>query len=87
MVGFISADMLLVKEMGVGMAVAVVVDATIVRALLVPASMRLLGAYNWWAPRPLRAFWERLHLAVDESEDEDAAAAQPPGSVASQHSA
>jgi RND superfamily putative drug exporter len=71
MVGFISADMLLVKEMGVGMAVAVIVDATIVRALLVPASMRLLGAYNWWAPRPLRAFWERLHLAVDESEDED----------------
>jgi uncharacterized membrane protein YdfJ with MMPL/SSD domain len=75
MVGFISADMLLVKEMGVGMAVAVIIDATIVRALLVPASMRLLGAYNWWAPPRLAALWRRLHLAVDESEEEPG---QPP---------
>jgi uncharacterized membrane protein YdfJ with MMPL/SSD domain len=70
LVGFITADMLLVKEMGVGMAIAVIVDATIVRALLVPASMQLLGAYNWWAPPRLLAWWQRLHLAVDESEPE-----------------
>jgi uncharacterized membrane protein YdfJ with MMPL/SSD domain len=70
MTGFICADMLLIKEMGVGMAVAVIVDATIVRALLVPASMRLMGAYNWWAPPRLAALWQRMHLAVDESEDE-----------------
>jgi RND superfamily putative drug exporter len=41
------------KEMGVGLAVAVLIDATIVRALLVPALMRLLGDWNWWVPRPL----------------------------------
>jgi RND superfamily putative drug exporter len=68
MVGFISADMLLIKEMGVGMAVAVMVDATVVRALLVPATMQLLGAYNWWAPRPLARWWRRLHVGVDEGE-------------------
>jgi uncharacterized membrane protein YdfJ with MMPL/SSD domain len=68
MIGFISADMLLIKEMGVGMAVAIIVDATIVRALLVPATMQLLGAYNWWAPRGLARWWKRSHLGVDESE-------------------
>jgi RND superfamily putative drug exporter len=85
MAGFISADMLLVKEMGVGMAVAVIVDATIVRALLVPASMRLLGAYNWWAPRRLAALWQRMHLAVDESEDEAVGEPTSPVSAASHH--
>ncbi len=44
------ADLTAVKEMGIGMGIAVVVDATIVRCLLVPATMRLLGAWNWWAP-------------------------------------
>jgi RND superfamily putative drug exporter len=66
MIGFASADMLLVKELGVGMAIAVIVDATIVRALLVPATMQLLGHYNWWAPKGLAAFWKRSHLGVDE---------------------
>lgn len=74
MVGFASADMLLVKELGVGMAIAVVVDATIVRALLVPATMQLLGHYNWWAPKPLAALWERLHLGVDERAPEELSA-------------
>jgi RND superfamily putative drug exporter len=42
------------KEMGIGMTVAVLVDATIIRSLLVPATMRLLGRWNWWLPgRPL----------------------------------
>jgi RND superfamily putative drug exporter len=41
------------------MLVAVLLDATVVRALLVPATMRLLGAANWWAPGPLRRWWER----------------------------
>jgi uncharacterized membrane protein YdfJ with MMPL/SSD domain len=44
---------------GVGMLVAVLLDATVVRALLVPATMRLLGGANWWAPGPLRRWWER----------------------------
>jgi RND superfamily putative drug exporter len=43
----------MIKAMGIGMGIAVIVDATIVRALLVPATMRLLGRWNWWAPRAL----------------------------------
>jgi RND superfamily putative drug exporter len=49
---FASADMLLVKALGVGMAIAVLLDATLVRGLLVPATMRLLGDANWWWPWP-----------------------------------
>jgi RND superfamily putative drug exporter len=48
--GFITADMILVKSLGVGMALAVLMDATLVRGLLVPATMRLLGRWNWWWP-------------------------------------
>ncbi len=48
------------RELGLGVAVAVLIDATIVRALLVPALMRLLGEANWWAPAPLR----RLHRRI-----------------------
>jgi RND superfamily putative drug exporter len=53
-----------VKQIAIGMAVGVMIDATIVRALLVPALMRLLGAWNWWAPAPLR----RLQLRFGFSE-------------------
>ncbi len=63
MLGFVAADMLLIKELGVGMAIAIAVDVTIVRALLVPATMKLLGHYNWWAPRPLARLWERFGIA------------------------
>jgi RND superfamily putative drug exporter len=52
------------KQIAVGMAVGVLLDATIVRALLVPALMRLLGEWNWWAPAPLR----RLQLRFGFSE-------------------
>lgn len=55
--GFIAGDILLVKEMGLALVAAVVIDATLVRLLLVPATMTLLGRWNWWAPAPLR----RLH--------------------------
>lgn len=50
---FVSADIILIKALGFGTAVAVFLDATLVRALLVPATMRLLGAWNWWAPAPV----------------------------------
>jgi len=49
--------------MGVGMIIALVVDATIIRVLLVPATMRLLGRANWWAPRPLRRLHDRIGLS------------------------
>jgi len=50
------------KEFGVGAALAVIIDATVVRALLVPALMALLGRANWWAPRPLRPLAARTWL-------------------------
>jgi RND superfamily putative drug exporter len=56
---FSLSGVVFMKMMGVGMLVAVLVDATVVRALLVPATMKLLGGANWWAPGPLRRWWER----------------------------
>ena len=50
---FVLADEVTIKSIGVGMAIAVAIDASIVRVLLVPAVMRLLGRWNWWAPGPL----------------------------------
>jgi len=49
-----------VKQIAIGMAVGVMIDATIVRALLVPSLMRLFGAWNWWAPAPLRRLQVRF---------------------------
>src|SRR5438093_921984 len=60
--GFGAARAVMIKEMGIGMGIAIVMDATVIRALLVPATMRLLGDWNWWAPRPLKRLWERLRL-------------------------
>ena len=51
---FAFADIVLIKALGIGMALAVALDATVVRALLVPATMRLLGRWNWWLPSGLR---------------------------------
>jgi RND superfamily putative drug exporter len=50
---------------GVGLTLAVLMDATIIRMLLVPAFMRLAGRYNWWAPRPLRALHDRIGLSEE----------------------
>jgi hypothetical protein len=70
--GFAAGELVLVKQLGVGMAVAVLVDATIVRTLLVPATMTLMGAPNWWAPRPLRRLHERFGLSeAPSAEAED----------------
>ena len=60
--GFAAGEVLAIKQLGVGLAIAVLVDATIVRTLLVPATMRLLGEWNWWAPAPLRRFHQRFGL-------------------------
>ena len=61
---FATSEMVFIKELGLGTAFAVLLDATIVRALLVPSLMELLGRWNWWAPRPLR----RLHARIGLSE-------------------
>ena len=57
---FATSEITLIKELGVGTAVAVLIDATIIQALLVPSLMALLGDWNWWAPRPLRRFHKRF---------------------------
>jgi putative drug exporter of the RND superfamily len=57
---FASSRLVALKEIGVGTALAVAIDATVVRALLVPALMALLGRWNWWAPGPLRRLHARL---------------------------
>ena len=56
---FATSGIVFMKMLGIGMLVALLVDATIVRALMVPATMKLLGSWNWWAPGPLRRWWER----------------------------
>jgi RND superfamily putative drug exporter len=57
------AEVVIIKAIGVGLAIAVAIDATIVRSLVVPAVMRLLGDLNWWAPKPLRWLHGRLGLS------------------------
>jgi uncharacterized membrane protein YdfJ with MMPL/SSD domain len=57
---FTTSSIFFMKEAGLGYAAAVLIDTTLVRALLVPALMRLFGDWNWWAPAPLRRFHERF---------------------------
>jgi RND superfamily putative drug exporter len=65
---FALADVVTIKSIGVGMALAVFVDATVIRVLLVPATMRLLGEWNWWAPGILGRLAERLGFSHVEDE-------------------
>src|SRR4051812_11417391 len=60
---FVSSDISFIKLLGLGTAIAVMVDATLIRGALVPAFMRLMGRANWWAPRPLRRLHARFGLA------------------------
>ena len=60
--GIAAGELLVVKQTGVALVVAVAIDATLVRMLLVPATMTLLGEWNWWAPAPLRRLHQRIGL-------------------------
>jgi RND superfamily putative drug exporter len=71
---FALADTVTIKSIGVGMALAVALDATIVRVLLVPATMRLLGRWNWWAPGPLGRLAARFGFSHVEDEEDLVAA-------------
>ncbi len=79
------AEVVIIKAIGVGLAIAVAIDATIVRSLVVPAVMRLLGDANWWAPRPLRWLYNRIGLGDLGVEPDELPhpAATPPTSPAS----
>jgi RND superfamily putative drug exporter len=63
MFAFATSQIIFIKENGVGVALAVLIDASIIRALLVPALMELLGKWNWWAPRPLRRLHDRWGIS------------------------
>ena len=85
---FALAETITIKSIGVGMAIAVFLDATIIRILLVPATMRLMGRWNWWAPGPLGRLADRLgfsHVedqAADETEGPDSPTPTPAPSSA-----
>jgi RND superfamily putative drug exporter len=69
--GFATGEISQIKQVGIGLSLAVLVDATLVRMLLVPATMKLMGNYNWWAPRPLKRLYERMGMSeVEHGEDE-----------------
>jgi len=60
---FLTSQIVITKELGLASAVGVLIDATIIRALLVPASLGLLGRWSWWAPAPLRRLHRRIRLS------------------------
>jgi uncharacterized membrane protein YdfJ with MMPL/SSD domain len=64
---FATSQIIFIKENGVGTALAVLIDASIVRALLVPSLMELLGKWNWWAPAPLRRLHDRWGIGENEA--------------------
>jgi uncharacterized membrane protein YdfJ with MMPL/SSD domain len=68
---FATSQIIFIKENGVGTALAVLIDASLIRALLVPSLMELLGDWNWWAPKPLRRLHQRI--GVSETSPEPAA--------------
>ena len=69
---FSASGITFIKLMGVGMIVALIVDASIIRVLLVPATMRLLGRANWWAPQSFRRLYARYGIREDDRGDSDA---------------
>jgi putative drug exporter of the RND superfamily len=71
------AEAVVIKAIGLGMGLAVLVDATIIRALLVPATMRLMGDWNWWAPKPLARLHRRLGLSENTIDAPDPASSHP----------
>ncbi|WP_306367907.1 MMPL family transporter [Nocardiopsis sp. CC223A] len=73
-----TSGLLFLKIIGIGLAIAVFVDATLVRAIMVPAAMRLLGGVNWWLPRPLR--WLHDRIGISEGGGEEPAAPAQAGS-------
>jgi uncharacterized membrane protein YdfJ with MMPL/SSD domain len=70
MLAFATSKIIFIKENGVGTALAVLIDASIIRALLVPSLMALLGKWNWWAPAPLRRLHERWGIGEGGSAPE-----------------
>ena len=79
---FATSQIIFIKENGVGTALAVLIDASIIRALLVPSLMELLGKWNWWAPAPLRRLHERFGISETAGAGAGPSAPGRPGSGA-----
>jgi len=84
-IAFSTSGITFIKMIGVGLAVAVIVDATIVRALLVPATMALLGDWNWWLPAPLQRFWDRVGIRETDAPARESAAPITVGDLGETH--
>jgi uncharacterized membrane protein YdfJ with MMPL/SSD domain len=68
---FATSEIVFIKQLGIGTALAVLIDASVIRALLVPSLMTMLGRWNWWAPRPLRRLHKRIGMSeLERSADE-----------------
>lgn len=65
-IGFMTSQLIFLKQLGLGMGLAILVDASLVRILLVPATMALLGRFNWWAPRWFKTWWRSHKIGIDE---------------------
>jgi RND superfamily putative drug exporter len=79
MIAFATSRVSFIKLFGVGLTLAVLTDAFLIRGTLVPAFMRLAGDWNWWAPGPLRRFHDRWGISEHvDLDDEDGAGAPPP---------
>jgi uncharacterized membrane protein YdfJ with MMPL/SSD domain len=70
----IAAQVSFMRMFGVGLTLAVLVDATLVRMMLVPAFMHVMGGWNWWAPKPLVRLHQRIGISESGPDDEPAAA-------------
>jgi uncharacterized membrane protein YdfJ with MMPL/SSD domain len=79
---FVTSEIAFIKEIGVGVALVVLIDATIIRALLVPSLMQLLGGLNWWAPGPLRRLHARVGVRESPAPTATAALAPPAAGTA-----
>jgi uncharacterized membrane protein YdfJ with MMPL/SSD domain len=74
---FVTLPLAIIKQLGLGLAVAIFLDATIVRSILLPATMRLLGDWNWWLPRWL-SWLPHVTVEGDLPESDDEPVASPP---------
>jgi RND superfamily putative drug exporter len=79
----IAAQVSFMRMLGVGLALAVLVDATLVRIMLVPAFMHALGRGNWWAPKPLARLHQRFGISEARTPEPTEAASEETGSRAS----
>jgi uncharacterized membrane protein YdfJ with MMPL/SSD domain len=73
---FSASSITFIKLIGVAMATAIIVDAVLVRMLVVPAAMRLMGQANWWAPKPLRRLHTRYGIREDARDQGEMAASE-----------